>query len=217
VTESAPKDAVIRFLFELGYGWTSLLIGRFGLPIGGWSHVRPILDDGSSIDSYEGWIYSAPEGWGVSGFPQSIAPGVAHRPPNFRKVKASALVVIPVTSEQKAKWLKFLWAGADAHLAYDFAAIENYILGGNRPAKNSDICSAWARQSARNLWLGHPSNVLSREVSPDMFYALTQEAYGGTVIVQKGTPPAGASGTIATSDSPSPPISAVLDSLRTIK
>jgi hypothetical protein len=194
VTEAVLKSDVIRFRFELGRGLASCAIARFGFPTNGWSHVRPVLDDDSSIDSYEDWIYAPKGGWGMPGFPNKIAPGVAHRPPIWRKVKSSALVVIPVTSAQKAKWLEFLWAGANAHLAYDFAAIEDYIFGGNRPAKSADICSAWARQSARNLWLGHPSNILSREVSPDMFYALSQEAYGGTVVVQKGTPPAGASG-----------------------
>lgn len=192
MTEPATKDAVIRFLFERGFGWKSALIARFGIPVGGWSHVRPLLDDGSSIDSYEGQIYEPAGGWGVPGFPPAIAPGVAHRPPNWRKVKASAVVAIPVTAQQKAEWLKFLWAGAAGHIAYDFGAIEDFIDGKDAVHRNADICSAFARESARHLWLGHPSNIMSRQVSPDMFYALTQEAYGGTVVVQKGAQPVGA-------------------------
>jgi hypothetical protein len=199
VTDAVSKDAVIRFLFEEGPGILSCAIARFGFPTGGWSHARPILPDGSSIDSFEDEICAPKGGWPVPGFPDKIAAGVAHRPPQWRKVKASALVVIPVTAEQEAKWLKFLWEGAEAKLPYDHNAIEDFVFGGDRPGvsadgKQSAICSAWCRQSARNLWLGHPSNILSREVSPDMFYALSQEAYGGTVVVQKGTPPAGASG-----------------------
>lgn len=190
MTESAPKDAVIRFGFERGYGWKSYWIARFGFPIDGWSHVRPLLDDGSSIDSFESWIYAPPTGWSVPGFPEAIGPGVAHRPPTWRKVKASAVVVVPVTAEQKAKWLKFLWDGVAAHIAYDMGAIEDFIVGKDKAHRNADICSAWARESGRNIWLGHPSNVMSRQVSPDMLYAISQEAWGGTVMLQKGGQPA---------------------------
>lgn len=190
---SVAAQPVVRFLFERGFGWKSALIARFGLPIDGWSHVRPILDDGSSIDSYESWIYSPPTGWGVPGFSHAIAPGVAHRPPTWRALKASAVVVVPVTSEQKAKWLKFLWDGIAAHIAYDMGAIEDFITGKDKVHRNADICSAWARESGRHIWLGHPSNIMSREVSPDMLYALAQEAWGGTVMLQKGNQPVGAS------------------------
>jgi hypothetical protein len=170
----------IRFRFELGYGVFSDLIARFGFSYGGWSHVRPLLDDGSSIDSYEDDIYAPNGGW--KGFPPVIPSGVQHRPENFRRVKRSCIVEVPVTLKQKQAWLRFLWEGADAGLAYDHAAIEGYILGGNRHARKADICSAWARQSGKHIGLGHRSNVPSHEVSPDMFYAIVQEGWGGQVI-----------------------------------
>jgi hypothetical protein len=192
MTEAAPKDAVIRFLFERGFGWKSYLIERFGFPVDGWSHVRPLLDDGSSIDSYESTIHAPMGGWDVPGFPRTIKAGVAHRPPTWRKVKASALVVIPVTADKKASWLKFLWHGVASHIAYDMGAIEDFIEGVDAVHRNADICSAWARESARSIWLGHPSSVKSRHCSPDMVFALSQEAWGGTVTDQKGTQPKGA-------------------------
>jgi hypothetical protein len=169
----------IRFKFELGDGPISYLISRFGFSAHGWSHVRPLLDDGSSIDSYESWVHAPKGGW--PGYPPSIPPGVQHRPPCFRPVKASQVISIPVTAQQKQAWLNFLWDGARKGLAYDHAAIEDFVLGGNRKARKSDICSAWATKTGRVIGLGHHTNVSAREISPDMLYALSQEAWGGVV------------------------------------
>lgn len=172
----------IHFRFELGYGWISWLIARFGFSTRGWSHVRPLLDDGSSIDSYEDWVHAPKGGWREGSYPSSIPPGVRHRPANFRRVKASQVLAVPVTAAQKAAWLQFLWEGARAGLAYDHKAIEGFIKGGNRHARKAFICSAWGAKSGRVIGLGHKSNVPSHEVSPDMLYALAQEAWGARVI-----------------------------------
>lgn len=168
---------LIHFAFELGYGPISYLISRFGFSVGGWSHVRPLLDDGSSIDSFEDTITGK---W--PGFPSTIDPGVRLRPPHFRKLRASAVVAVPVTSAQKEVWKKFLWVGARAHLRYDHGAIDGFIEGRNLHTRKSYICSAWAAKSGRRIGLGHPSNVPVHEISPDILFALSQEAWGGKVI-----------------------------------
>lgn len=184
-TTAHQRARSVRVLFELGHGVISGLIARFGFSSGGWSHVRPLLDDGSSIDSYEDPLFAPRGGWPKDGnaYPSVIAPGVRHRPAHFREVKASAIVSIPVTEGQKAEWLEFLWAGARAQLPYDHAAIENFELGGNRPTpKNAYICSAWMTKSARVIGLGHKSNIPVNEVSPDALFLLAQEGWGGTVV-----------------------------------
>jgi hypothetical protein len=173
----------IHFAFELGFGWTSYLISRFGFSSHGFSHVRPLLDDGSSIDSYEDAI-SPPrnaEDW-PGDYPWVIPPGVQHRPEKFRELKARTVVMVPVTSYQKEAWLKFLWKGVHDKLPYDHAAIEGFTLGGAHHVKDAYICSAWARQSGTHIGLGYHSEVPSYEVSPDMLYAIVQEAWGGKVV-----------------------------------
>lgn len=172
----------IHLRFELGFGPISWLIARSGLPTHNWSHVRPLLDDGSSIDSYESWVHAPRGGWMLGTFPPSIPPGVQHRPVSFRKVKATEIVAVPVSAQQKADWLRFLWDGAKAALAYDHAAIDGFVLGANRHARKSFICSAWGRASGRKIGLGYKSTVPSHEVSPDMLYAIAQEAWGGHIL-----------------------------------
>jgi hypothetical protein len=168
----------IAIQFELGEGMLSYLISRFGFSAGGWSHVRPLLPDGTSIDSYEEDIVAPQGGWGDPRFPQVIPAGVQHRPASWRPLKRSCVVELTVSDAQARTWESNLWAGVG--LPYDHKAIEGFILGGDRHLKHADICSAWSELNVRKLGIGFPSPVRSHEVGPDMhYYGVTR--LGGTV------------------------------------
>lgn len=177
-----PQTVPIRFMFMLGRGFTSWMIARFGFSAGGWSHVAPMLSDGSFIDSRDDWVHAPGKGWKQSIFPPSIPPGIQHRPPNYCKRKRFAVVEIQVTPEQAREWDAYIRSHIGAK--YDRAAIWGFALGRKMHSRKRFICSAFAMSSLERIGILQKSDIRTFEVSPDSLYVVMRARPGSVVAVR---------------------------------
>lgn len=163
-----------------GYGLSSWAIAREGYSVGGWSHIAPMLPDGSHIDARDDWIHAPTKGWGDSRFQPSIAPGVQHRPPNYEKWKRWAVVQFLLPDDQVDRAHRFLWESIGD--GYDSKAIAGFILGLSLHAPAHFICSALGYNFCRTAQLGYDGPIPNYEVSPDDLYLLMTNGWGGKII-----------------------------------
>lgn len=182
VPHAPPPLVPIRFMFMLGMGFSSWAIARFGFSAGGWSHVAPMLPDGSYIDSRDDWIHAPPKGWKFPGFAPSIPPGVQHRPPNYCKRRRWAVVEIMVTPEQAQEWESYLRKHIGAK--YDRAAIWGFALGRKMHSAKRFICSAFSLSSLERLRVFQKSDIGASEVSPDSLYVMMRARPGSRIVAR---------------------------------
>lgn len=153
-----------------GFGASSWLISREGMSQGGYSHIAPMLPDGSYIDARNDAIVAPSNGWSVKGYPNYIAPGVQHRPPQYELWKKQTIVEVPWTDEQEAIGLAFLKANIGAQ--YDQRAIESFVFGVALHGDGQFICSAFELAMCRACGLLPNTPTPEWEVPPDTVFMM---------------------------------------------
>lgn len=170
--------ARIRTKWVCGFGPSSWAISIDGFSYHGYSHVAPMLADGSHIDARNDWIKLKDGTW--------IPPGVQHRPPNYEKWKRWAIVEFEVTEEQEFQYYAFLHQQVVDKVQYDSRAILGIIFGLPLHAKGHYMCSEMFFAVMHKIGVAKPTTVKGYEVSPDDAYLLATAGWGGTVTRKYG-------------------------------
>ena len=176
---------MIRFKYCCGFGFSSWLISREGLSWGGFSHVAPMLPDGSYIDARSDVIRAPRGGWKdpagnvLTAFPPTIPAGIQHRPWNYMNNKREVIVEVPCTSVQETLAYKYLNSRIGDE--YDKDAIGSFIFGIPLHSKGHSICSALGLEVMRAVSLTEGNSVQTWEVPPDTLFMFQTEGMGARV------------------------------------
>lgn len=171
---------VWRTKFVRGFGLSSGLIAREGLSNDGYSHVAPMLPDGSHIDARDNVMHAPKVGWIMQGFPDTIPAGVQHRPPQYENWAKQTIVEIPCTEQQASDRVSWLTKHLGAQ--YDQGAIESFMFGVRLHGDSQFICSALELTCMHDCDLAHAGLIAEWMVPPDTVFMLQTEGLGGRSI-----------------------------------
>ena len=179
-----PRREVIRFKLVLGYGPSSWMIAKEGLPWGGFSHAINLLADGTVIDARSDKQPCLTKDGKLDPVKRA---GVQHRPDDYERWKRSVTIEIPVASGMAAKWEK--WLHAQVGDDYDGAAIWGFIAGVRDHWRRHWICSALCLGSGREVGVfhsGHLRMLKDSDCSPDVLCWLASAGAKGEIVERYG-------------------------------
>lgn len=172
----------LRYKYVCGFGLSSWLISRQGLSWGGFSHVAPMLPDGSHIDARSDIIRAPKGGWKddagnlIAAFPPAIPAGIQHRPGGYEDWLREVVVEVPCTAQQEADAYGYM----RRHIGdqYDDAAIGGFISGFAMHGRGRAICSAFTLDILRFVKLTKGTFIKTWEVPPNTMFMVMTEGMG---------------------------------------
>lgn len=176
----------LRFKYVCGFGLSSWLISRQGLSWGGFSHVAPMLPDGSHIDARSDVIHAPRGGWKdaagniMAQFSPAIPSGIQHRPPAYEDWKREVIVEVDCSADQEADAYGYM----QRHIGdqYDKAAIGAFIFGFAMHGRGRAICSAFTLDIMRYVKLTKGTFIKTWEVPPNTMFMVHTEGMGARAI-----------------------------------